>query len=53
LLGWTIVLKTSQSIRLYPVFAFIRYVSIHPEISATVVGSAPEEGLMQAMKTGR
>ncbi len=38
-----IVLKTSESIWRYPVFAFICYVSIHLEISATVVRSAPEE----------
>jgi hypothetical protein len=31
-----IVLKTSESIWLYPVFAFVCYVSIHLEISATV-----------------
>src|ERR1700751_612154 len=31
-----IVPKTSESIWLYPVFAFICYVSIHLEISATV-----------------
>src|ERR1700759_270787 len=43
LLGWPIVLKTSESIWRYPVFAFICYVSIHLEISATVVRSAPEE----------
>src|SRR5258708_39934014 len=35
--------KTSEFIWLYPVFAFICYVSIHLEISATVVRSAPEE----------
>jgi hypothetical protein len=45
-------LKTSESIRLYPVFAFVCYVSIHLEISATVVRSAPEERLMQTMKSG-
>ena len=43
LLGWSIVLKTSEPIWRYPVFAFICYVSIHLEISATVVRSAPEE----------
>jgi hypothetical protein len=43
LLGLPIVLKTSESIWLYPVFAFVCYVSIHLEISATVVRSAPEE----------
>jgi hypothetical protein len=43
LLGWPIVLKTSQSIWLYPVFAFIRYVSIHLDISATMLRSAPEK----------
>jgi hypothetical protein len=32
-LGWSIVLKASESSRRYPVFAFIRYVSIHLEIS--------------------
>jgi hypothetical protein len=31
LLGLPIVLKTSESIRLSPVFAFVCYVSIHPE----------------------
>jgi hypothetical protein len=41
LLGWPIVLKTSESIWRYPVFAFICYVSIPLEISATVVRSAP------------
>ena len=43
LLGLPIVLKTSESIWLYPAFAFVCYVSIHLEISATVVRSAPEE----------
>jgi hypothetical protein len=43
LLGLPIVLKTSESIWLYPVFAFVCYVSIHLEISATVVRSAPQE----------
>jgi hypothetical protein len=43
LLGWSIVLKTSEPIWRYPVFAFICYVSIHLEISAAVVRSAPEE----------
>jgi hypothetical protein len=38
-----IVLKTSEFIWRYAVFAFISYVSIHLEISATVVRSAPEE----------
>jgi hypothetical protein len=41
--GWPIVLKPSESIWRYPVFAFICYVSIHLEISAMVVRSAPEE----------
>jgi hypothetical protein len=48
LLGWPIVLKTSQSIWLYPVFAFIRYVSIHLDISATVLRSASEKLLSAA-----
>src|ERR1700722_8005972 len=43
LLGLPIVLKTSESIWLYPVFAFVCYVSIHLEISATVVRSALQE----------
>jgi hypothetical protein len=43
LLDWPIALKTSQSIWPYPVFAFIRYVSIHLDISATVLQSAPEK----------
>src|SRR6185369_2668726 len=51
LLGWPIVLKTSQSIWLYPVFAFIRYVSIHLDISATVRRSAPEKLLSAAVMT--
>jgi hypothetical protein len=41
--GWPIVLETSESIWRYHVLAVIRYVSIHVEISATVVRSAPEE----------
>jgi hypothetical protein len=41
--GCPIVLKASESIWRYPVFAFICCVSIHLEISATVVRSAPEE----------
>jgi hypothetical protein len=41
--GWPIVLKTSESIWRYPVFAFICYVSIHLKNSATVVRPAPEE----------
>jgi hypothetical protein len=48
LLGWPIALKTSQSIWLYPVFAFIRYVSIHLDISATVLRSAAEKLLSAA-----
>src|SRR6201989_1177996 len=42
-LGLPIVLKTSESIWLYPMFAFICYVSIHLEISARVVRSPPQE----------
>jgi hypothetical protein len=38
-----IVLKTSESIWRFPVFAFICYVSNHLEISAMVVLSAAEE----------
>jgi hypothetical protein len=48
MLGWPIVLKTSESIWRYPVFAFICYVSIHLEISATVVRSAPENSLSES-----
>ena len=48
-----IVLKTSESIWQYPVFAFICDVSIHLEISATVVRSAPEELPKHGLKTNR
>ena len=44
--GWPIVLKTSESIWLYPVFAVIRYVSIHLETSA------PEELLPNPSGSG-
>ena len=37
------VLNTSESIWRYPVFVFICYVSVHLEISATVVRPPPEE----------
>jgi hypothetical protein len=36
-------LRTSESIWRHPMFAFICYVSIHPDIFATVVRSAPEK----------
>jgi hypothetical protein len=41
--GRPIALNTSESIWRYPMFASICYVSLHLEISATVVRSAPEE----------
>ena len=49
--GCPIVLKTSEPIWRYPVFAFICYVSIHLEISATMVRFTPEELPIQIRTT--